>query len=56
MINRLIDASLRNRFIVIALFVGLAGWGWWALGHTPIDAIPEEGSLTAFRSGVGGWG
>ena len=41
MINRLIDASLRNRFIVIALFVGLAGWGWWALGATPIDAIPD---------------
>jgi Cu(I)/Ag(I) efflux system membrane protein CusA/SilA len=41
MINRLIDASLRNRFIVIALFIGLAGWGWWALGATPIDAIPD---------------
>lgn len=23
---------------------------------TPIDDIPEEGSLTAFRSGAGGWG
>src|SRR4029078_7396506 len=39
--TRLTDASLRNRFIVIALFVGLAGWGWWALGATPIDAIPD---------------
>src|SRR5215471_12759088 len=41
MINRLIDVALKNRFIVIALYVGLAGWGWWALGATPIDAIPD---------------
>ena len=41
MINRLIEASLRNRFIVIVLFIGLAGWGWWALRATPIDAIPD---------------
>ena len=41
MINRLIDVALRNRFIVIALYLGLAVWGWWALGATPIDAIPD---------------
>src|SRR5947208_15456697 len=41
MINRLIELSLKNRFIVLALYVGLAGWGWWALGSTPIDAIPD---------------
>ena len=41
MINRLIDAALRNRFIVIALYLALAGWGWWALTSTPIDAIPD---------------
>ncbi len=41
MINRLIELSLRNRFIVIVLYVGLAAWGWWALGATPIDAIPD---------------
>jgi copper/silver efflux system protein len=41
MINRLIELSLRNRFIVVALYVGLAGWGWWALRATPIDAIPD---------------
>ena len=22
---------------------------------TPIDAVPEAGSVTAFRSGAGGW-
>src|SRR5512145_1448221 len=41
MINRLIDVALKNRFIVVALYVALAVWGWWALGHTPIDAIPD---------------
>ena len=41
MINRLIELSLKNRFIVIALFVALAGWGWWAVKATPIDAIPD---------------
>jgi hypothetical protein len=41
MINRLIELSLRNRFIVTALFIALAGWGWWAVRATPIDAIPD---------------
>src|SRR3954462_5640594 len=41
MINRLIELSVRNRFVVIALYVALAAWGWWALGATPIDAIPD---------------
>ncbi len=41
MINRLIALSLRNRFIVVVLYLGLAGWGWWALRATPIDAIPD---------------
>ena len=41
MINRLIELSLRNRFIVTALFIALAGWGWWAVKATPIDAIPD---------------
>jgi len=41
MINRLIDVALKNRFIVIAVYLALAAWGWWALGATPIDAIPD---------------
>ena len=41
MINRLIELSLKNRFLVLAVYLGLAGWGWWALGATPIDAIPD---------------
>src|SRR5687768_8346262 len=41
MINRLIDVALKNRFLVIVLYLALAIWGWWALGATPIDAIPD---------------
>jgi hypothetical protein len=40
-INWLISVSLRNRFLVIAFFVLVAGWGYWALRTTPIDAIPD---------------
>jgi Cu(I)/Ag(I) efflux system membrane protein CusA/SilA len=41
MINSLIEWSLKNRFIVVALYLGLAAWGYWALLYTPIDAIPD---------------
>jgi Cu(I)/Ag(I) efflux system membrane protein CusA/SilA len=41
MINRLIEVSLRNRFLVVAIYLALAGWGWWAVTATPIDAIPD---------------
>src|SRR6187401_1058093 len=41
MINRLIDVALKHRFIVVVLYLGVAGWGWWALRSTPIDAIPD---------------
>src|SRR5258706_3546064 len=41
MIDRLIEGSLRNRFLVVALFALLGAWGYWALLTTPIDAIPD---------------
>jgi Cu(I)/Ag(I) efflux system membrane protein CusA/SilA len=41
MINWLIESSLRNRVLVIAAFLLLGGWGYWALLTTPIDAIPD---------------
>jgi Cu(I)/Ag(I) efflux system membrane protein CusA/SilA len=41
MINRLIQLSLRNRVIVVALSAAFAAWGWWAVRTTPIDAIPD---------------
>src|SRR5262245_20472016 len=41
MIDKIIDFSMRNRFLVIAGYLLLAGWGYWALIRTPIDAIPD---------------
>src|SRR5437867_6626647 len=41
MINWLIETSLRNRFLVIGLFLLVGAWGYWALLTTPIDAIPD---------------
>src|SRR4051794_2347968 len=41
MINKIIEFSMRNRWLVLAVYVGLAAWGYWALLHTPIDAIPD---------------
>ncbi|MFZ1700869.1 MAG: CusA/CzcA family heavy metal efflux RND transporter [Pyrinomonadaceae bacterium] len=41
MIHRLIELSLRNRGLVVVLFIGLAAGGYWALIQTPIDAIPD---------------
>ena len=41
MINKLLELSLRNRVLVVCAYIGLAGWGWWALRATPIDAIPD---------------
>jgi Cu(I)/Ag(I) efflux system membrane protein CusA/SilA len=43
MIDRIIEYSLRNKFLVIGLFLLIIGWGFWALQRTPIDAIPDIG-------------
>ena len=43
MINKIIEYSLQNKFLIIALFALVIGWGYWALNNTPIDAIPDIG-------------
>src|SRR5258705_775471 len=41
LLERIIDASARNAFLVVILTVfGIAG-GIWALTRTPLDAIPD---------------
>src|SRR5262245_57508616 len=32
---------MKNSVIVIAVYAIIAAWGYWALLHTPIDAIPD---------------
>src|ERR1044072_5865265 len=41
MIARLIEFAMRNRALPVAVYLALAGWGYWALLATPIDAIPD---------------
>src|SRR5215207_9633300 len=41
MINRVLEFSVRHRFLVVAMYIGLAAWGWWAVTRAPIDAIPD---------------
>src|SRR5947208_971258 len=55
MIHRLIELSLRNRGLIIVLYLGLALWGYWALTRTPIDAIPDlsENQVIVFTDWTG---
>jgi Cu/Ag efflux pump CusA len=41
MINRIIEWSLRNRFLVVCGALLLAGFGVHALFRAPVDAIPD---------------
>ena len=41
MINRLIEWSLKNRFLVACAVLFLIGWGVRAVYRTPVDAIPD---------------
>ncbi len=41
LLERIIESSARNVFLIVILTVfGIAG-GVWALTHTPLDAIPD---------------
>ena len=41
MIRTIIDASARNRFVVLVLYAVLAAVAGWATLRTPLDAIPD---------------
>jgi Cu/Ag efflux pump CusA len=55
MIERLIEFSIRNRFLVLALAAGLTLWGVYAVLDTPIDAIPDlsENQVIVFTDWMG---
>jgi len=40
-IDRIIQFSARNAFLVVLFILAIAGSGYWALRKTPIDAIPD---------------
>lgn len=41
MLAKIIEASIRNKFMVILATVFLIGWGGYSLLNIPIDAIPD---------------
>ena len=41
MIDRVIEFSARNRFLVLVVAVFLGAWGLWSMLHVPLDAIPD---------------
>lgn len=43
MITRLIETSLKNRWLVLFFYILIIGWGIMALNRTPVDAIPNIG-------------
>src|SRR5229473_1746508 len=55
MIERIIEYSIRNRFLVLILAAALAVWGIYAVLHTPVDAIPDlsENQVIVFMDWMG---
>jgi len=41
MISKIISWSLKNRYIVLAVALGLFGWGIYNIQRNPVDAIPD---------------
>ncbi len=55
MIEKIIEASIRNRFIILFLAAALAVWGVYAVLNTPVDAIPDlsENQVIVFTDWMG---
>lgn len=55
MIEKIIEFSVRNRFIVILLALGVLVWGIHAVINTPVDAIPDlsENQAIVFTDWMG---
>jgi Cu(I)/Ag(I) efflux system membrane protein CusA/SilA len=41
MIDRIIEASANNRFVVFVFVTALVLGGWWSMHNVPLDAIPD---------------
>src|SRR5579872_169226 len=55
MIEKLIEASIRNRFLVLIIAAGLTVAGIYAMLNTPVDAIPDlsENQVIVFTDWMG---
>jgi Cu(I)/Ag(I) efflux system membrane protein CusA/SilA len=55
MISRIIEFSIRNKYLVLVAWIGVAIWGLYAVLHTPVDAIPDlsENQVIVFADWMG---
>jgi len=55
MVHKIIELSMRNRFIVLVLSAGLFIWGVFSVQKNPIDAIPDlsENQVIVFTEWMG---
>jgi Cu/Ag efflux pump CusA len=55
MVQKIIEFSLRNRYVVLAIALGLFAWGIFAVQKNPIDAIPDlsENQVIVFTEWTG---
>ncbi len=55
MVHRLIEWSLRNRFLVLIITAGFFAWGIFSIKKNPIDAIPDlsENQVIVFTEWMG---
>src|SRR5579863_3511382 len=55
MIEKIIEASIRNRFLVLILGAALTVAGVYVMRHTPVDAIPDlsENQVIVFTDWMG---
>ena len=42
MIARIIEGCAKNRLITIVAVLMLAAWGYWAMTHSALDALPDQ--------------
>ncbi len=55
MIERIIEFSARNRFIIVVIYLLVIGVGIWSVYNTPVDAIPDlsENQVIVFTQWMG---
>ena len=55
MVQKLIELSLRNRYIILIFALGLFIWGIFSIQKNPIDAIPDlsENQVIVFTEWMG---
>jgi len=55
MIERIIEFSARNRFIIVVIYLLVIGLGIWSVINTPVDAIPDlsENQVIVFTQWMG---